>query len=72
MFQMFAEVVGGLGLFLLGMKNMSDGMQAIAGSSLRRMIGAVTDKKGNYTLTGVPAGTHELELLRHAKRTAPG
>ena len=36
------------------------------------VIGAVTDKKGNYTLTGVPVGTHDLELLRHAKRTTPG
>jgi hypothetical protein len=36
------------------------------------VIGAVTDQEGNYTLTGVPAGTHALELLRHAKRTTPG
>ena len=28
-------VLLGLGLFLLGMKNMSDGMQAIAGARLR-------------------------------------
>ena len=32
------ELVGGLGLFLLGMKHMSEGMQAVAGASLRRMI----------------------------------
>jgi len=38
-------LVGGLGLFLLGMKNMSEGMQAIAGNSLRRMISAVTDNR---------------------------
>ncbi len=42
---MVFSVLGGLGLFLLGMKNMSDGMQAIAGSGLRRMIGAVTDNR---------------------------
>jgi len=36
-------VIGGLGIFLLGMKNMSEGLQAVAGTGLRRMIGAVTD-----------------------------
>lgn len=38
-------LVGGLGIFLLGMKNMSDGMQAVAGASLRRMIAAVTNNR---------------------------
>jgi phosphate:Na+ symporter len=38
-------LVGGLGIFLLGMKNMSDGMQAVAGNSLRRMIAAVTNNR---------------------------
>jgi phosphate:Na+ symporter len=43
--QLAAGVVGGLGIFLLGMKNMSDGMQAVAGSGLRRMIAAVTNNR---------------------------
>ena len=30
MFEMILGVVGGLGIFLLGMKNMSEGMQVIA------------------------------------------
>jgi phosphate:Na+ symporter len=38
-------VIGGLGIFLLGMKNMSEGLQAIAGSGLRRMISTVTDNR---------------------------
>ncbi|RKX37113.1 MAG: Na/Pi cotransporter family protein [Verrucomicrobia bacterium] len=38
-------VVGGLGIFLLGMKYMSEGMQAVAGSRLRKMISAVTDNR---------------------------
>lgn len=38
-------VVGGLGIFLLGMKNMSEGLQAIAGGGLRRMISKVTDNR---------------------------
>ncbi len=38
-------VLGGLGIFLLGMKNMSEGLQAVAGNGLRRMISAVTDNR---------------------------
>ena len=29
--EMTFEILGGLGIFLLGMKNMSEGMQAVAG-----------------------------------------
>lgn len=36
-------LMGGLGLFLLGMKFMSEGMQAVAGARLRRLISSVTD-----------------------------
>jgi len=39
------KVIGGLGIFLLGMKYMSEGMQAVAGSRLRKMISAVTDHR---------------------------
>ena len=42
---MIFGVIGGLFIFLLGMKNMSDGMQAIAGDRMRRMINAVTDNR---------------------------
>ena len=45
-------LVGGLGLFLLGMKNMSDGLQAVAGASLRRLIGAVTGNRFAATAVG--------------------
>lgn len=45
-------LTGGLGLFLLGMKNMSDGMQAVAGASLRRLIGAVTGNRFAATVVG--------------------
>ena len=42
---MIFHVVGGLCIFLLGMKHMSEGMQAVAGARLRRMIAAVTDNR---------------------------
>lgn len=50
---MIFSLAGGLGIFLLGMKNMSDGMQAVAGNSLRRMIGAVTNNRLLATTVGV-------------------
>jgi len=44
-FQILIQVIGGLGLFLLGMKNMSEGMQAAAGQRLRKLLNAVTDNR---------------------------
>ncbi len=43
--KMLFSVIGGLGIFLLGMKNMSEGMQAIAGDRLRKLINAVTNNR---------------------------
>lgn len=47
------ELLGGIGLFLLGMKCLSDGMQAVAGSSLRRWIAAVTRNRFLALFVGV-------------------
>ena len=46
-------LMGGLGIFLLGMKHMSDGMQAVAGASLRRLIGVVTNNRFFATIVGI-------------------
>ena len=43
--QLLFELLGGLGIFLLGMKHMSEGMQAVAGNSLRKLIGTVTGNR---------------------------
>lgn len=51
---MIFGIIGGLGIFLIGMKNLSDGMQAVAGSRLRKMINAVTDNR--FMATGVGTG----------------
>ena len=51
--EMIFGVLGGLGLFLLGMKQMSEGMQAIAGEKLRTLIGKVTNNR--YVACGVGA-----------------
>jgi phosphate:Na+ symporter len=39
------QALGGLGVFLLGMKNMSEGVQAIAGPKLRQMIDMATSNR---------------------------
>ncbi len=51
--QLIFGLIGGLGLFLLGMKNMSEGIQAVAGSGLRRMIGTITNNRYLATFVGV-------------------
>ncbi len=43
--EMAFHVVGGLGIFLLGMKYMQQGLQVIAGDSIRRMISVVTSNR---------------------------
>lgn len=45
MISMIFSIVGGLGVFLLGMRNMSDGLQAVAGNHLRKLIGIVTNNR---------------------------
>lgn len=45
-------VLGGLGLFLLGMKHLSDGLQATAGGGLRRFMA----KAAGHRIVGVTSG----------------
>ena len=58
-------VIGGVGVFLLGMKNMSEGLQAIAGGGLRRMISAVTDNR----LMAIGVGTLVTTLVQSSSIT---
>jgi phosphate:Na+ symporter len=51
--KLVCELIGGLGIFLLGMKHMSEGMQAVAGNSLRRLISLVTNNRVFATLVGM-------------------
>jgi len=43
--EMAFHLVGGLGIFLLGMKYMQQGLQVIAGTRIRRMISVVTSNR---------------------------
>ena len=52
-FTILFQVIGGLGVFLLGMKHMSEGLQAVAGDRLRKIIGAVTNNRIMAVIVGV-------------------
>ena len=47
------SLIGSLGLFLYGMKIMSEGLQKFAGDSLRRILTAMTTNRVTGVLTGV-------------------
>jgi phosphate:Na+ symporter len=51
--QMLATLAGGLGIFLLGMKYMSEGVQAVAGERLRKMIAGITNNRFSACATGM-------------------
>ena len=45
-------LLGSLGLFIFGMKIMSDGLQRTAGEKLRRMLGSITSNRFKGVFTG--------------------
>jgi len=48
-----STVIGGLGIFLLGMKYMSEGLQAVSGEQLRKIIGMATSNRFFGVLVGL-------------------
>ncbi len=57
MFTVFVQTIGGLGLFILGMKMMTDGLQMSAGKRIKKILGAVSANRliGCMTGAGVTA-----------------
>ena len=51
--QLVFGLLGGLGLFLFGMKIMSEGLQKIAGSRMRKILAALTNNRIVGTLVGI-------------------
>lgn len=49
----FLQLIGSLGLFLFGMKTMSEGLQKIAGDRLRSILTAMTTNRVTGILTGM-------------------
>ncbi len=51
--QLVFGLIGGLGLFLFGMKIMSEGLQKIAGDRMRKILAALTNNRLVGTLVGL-------------------
>jgi phosphate:Na+ symporter len=58
-------LLGGLGIFLLGMKYMSDGLQTVAGNRLRSLIGLVT----NNRFMAIGVGTAVTSIIQSSSIT---
>ena len=53
-------VLGGLGVFLLGMKHLSEGLQATAGGGLRKFMSLAT----SHRIVGVGTGIFSTILVQ--------
>ena len=62
----FITVFGGLGLFLLGMKHLSDGLQATAGGGLRKFMSHAT----SHRLVGVGTGILSTMIVQSSSMSA--
>ncbi|MDO4527240.1 MAG: Na/Pi symporter [bacterium] len=58
-------LLGGLGIFLLGMKQMSEGLQAVVGPRIRKIIGLAT----NNRFAGVTTGTIVTTVIQSSSVT---
>jgi phosphate:Na+ symporter len=58
-------VIGGLGLFLFGMKYLSDSLQQVAGTKLRRLMRSLTDNK----FKGIALGTIVTSIIQSSSVT---
>ena len=56
----FVMVGGGLGIFLLGMKHLSEGLQAVSGSGLRKFMSLAT----THRLAGVATGLVSTTIVQ--------
>lgn len=59
-FEIFTAIFGGLGLFLYGMKLMSDGLENIAGEKLKSILEKITSNK----IMGVLVGTIVTAIIQ--------
>ena len=62
---MFFGLLGGLGLFLYGMRILSDGLQKIAGDRMRRILAALTENR----LVGMLIGMAVTALIQSSTAT---
>ncbi len=60
-----ACLLGGLGVFLLGMKQISEGLQGVAGPRMRKLVAAATTNR----LAGVATGTIVTAIIQSSSVT---
>ena len=51
-FEMFAGLIGGLGLFIYGMHVMSDSLKVIAGNRMKNLLEVLTNNRFKAILVG--------------------
>jgi phosphate:Na+ symporter len=61
----FLRLIGSLGLFIYGMKMMSDGIQKVAGNKMRDILGAMTSNR----FTGLFTGFFTTALIQSSSAT---
>ncbi len=62
----FFALLGSVGLFLYGMKAMSEGLQKAAGDRLRNILSAMTRNRFTGLLTGILI-TALIQVRRHRR-----
>ena len=65
MFPVFFKIFGGLGLFLFGMKIMSEGLQKVAGKKMRQILKLVS----NNRFVGCAVGTIVTSIIQSSSAT---
>ena len=64
-FEIFTGIFGGLGLFLYGMKQMSDGLENVSGEKLKGILEKITSNK----VMGVLVGTAVTAIIQSSSAT---
>jgi phosphate:Na+ symporter len=59
------QTIGGLGLFILGMKMMTDGLQLSAGKRIKKILGAVSSNR----VIGCLAGAGVTAMVQSSSAT---
>ncbi len=65
LFAIFAAVLGGLGVFLLGMQQISEGLQAVAGPRMRKIVAAATTNR----FAGISTGAIVTAIIQSSSVT---
>ncbi len=65
LFAIFAAVLGGLGVFLLGMQQISEGLQAVAGPKMRKIVAAATTNR----FAGISTGAIVTAIIQSSSVT---